>query len=377
MKRRLFLKACAVAATAAAGCRSESNSAGTSGGAPKNEFPMTAGKYTILDLRSDSGNHDRAKQNAEAAISKYPNLNCMVGLYAYNPPTILRAVENAGKLDDIKIVGFDEDIETLKGIEEGKIYGTVVQQPFLFGFKSVEYLSALVRGQEVDVPDNKIIYVPHRVIRPDNAAQFKSDIQQMMAGKAPAPKSERDDYDTKEPVSLAFLTNTVDPFWELAERGVQCAEPIFNASCEVYHPPTASAEEQKRFIERKLNDDCQGLALSPIDKENQKELINRACDKMKVICHDSDAPDTNRLFYIGTGNYLAGRAVGKLVKEAIPDGGEVAIFVGKLEQLNAQERSQGVIDELLDKPIPPEYAIGGEAAKPAEETPAASEPAPE
>ncbi|MCC9609511.1 substrate-binding domain-containing protein [Blastopirellula sp. JC732] len=370
MKRRLFLKACAVAASAAIGCSSESNPSGTSGGGgtAKYDFPVTHGKYTVVALRSDSGNHDRAKQNAEAAISKYPNLNCMVGLYAYNPPTILRAVENAGKLDDIKIVGFDEDIETLKGIEEGKIFGTVVQQPFLFGFKSVEYLSALVRGEEVDVPESKIIYIPHRVIRPDNAAQFKADIEQMMAGKAPAPKLERDDYDTKEPVSLAFLTNTVDPFWDLAEQGVRCAEPIFNASCDVYHPPTASAEEQKRFIERKLNDDCQGLALSPIDKENQQTLINRACEKMKVICHDSDAPETNRLFYIGTGNYLAGRAVGKLVKEAIPDGGEVAIFVGKLEQLNAQERSSGVIDELLDRPIPPEYAIGGDAAAEAAES---------
>ncbi|TWT30941.1 substrate-binding domain-containing protein [Blastopirellula retiformator] len=365
MKRRLFLKACAVAATATLGCRSESNSGGgSSSAALQYEFPVSHGKYTVVALRSDSGNHDRAKQNAEAAISKYPNLNCMVGLYAYNPPTILRAVENAGKLDDIKIVGFDEDIETLKGIEEGKIFGTVVQQPFLFGFKSVEYLSALIRGQQVDVPDSQIIYIPHRVITPDNAKQFKSDIEQMMAGKAPAPQSERDDYDTSRPVSLAFLTNTVDPFWELAEQGVRSAEPIFNASCDVYHPPTASAEEQKRFIERKLNDDCQGLALSPIDKENQRPLINRACEKMKVICHDSDAPDTERLFYIGTGNYLAGRAVGKLVKKAIPDGGEVAIFVGKLEQLNAQERSSGVIDELLDKPIPAQYAIGG--APPAE-----------
>ena len=38
------------------------------------------------------------------------------------------------------------------------------------------------------------------------------------------------------------------------------------------------------------------------------------------------------------------------MKEAIPDGGEVAIFVGRLEQLNARQRRQGVIDELLDRP---------------------------
>ena len=31
------------------------------------------------------------------------------------------------------------------------------------------------------------------------------------------------------------------------------------------------------------------------------------------------------------------------------------IFVGKLEVLNAQERSKGVIDELLGKPVPEEF----------------------
>ena len=53
-------------------------------------------------------------------------------------------------------------------------------------------------------------------------------------------------------------------------------------------------------------------------------------------------------------NYTAGRMCGKLVKEALPDGGEVMIFVGRLGQLNADQRRQGVIDELLDRSFDPE-----------------------
>jgi ribose transport system substrate-binding protein len=115
-------------------------------------------------------------------------------------------------------------------------------------------------------------------------------------------------------------------------------------------------DEQKRYIEELIAGQCQGLAISPIDPANQVDIINRACESMKVICQDSDAPDTERLFYLGTSNYLAGRAAGKLVKEACPDGGKVMIFVGKMEVLNAQERSQGVIDELMDAPFPEEFA---------------------
>ena len=37
---------------------------------------------------------------------------------------------------------------------------------------------------------------------------------------------------------------------------------------------------------------------------------------------------------------------GKLVKEALLDGGSVMIFIGRLEQDNSKRRRQGVIDEF-------------------------------
>jgi ribose transport system substrate-binding protein len=48
-------------------------------------------------------------------------------------------------------------------------------------------------------------------------------------------------------------------------------------------------------------------------------------------------------------NYTAGRLCGELIKEAMPEGGSVMIFVGRLGQLNARQRRQGVIDELLER----------------------------
>jgi len=339
-----------------ASCRAKTeNQAAGSGGY---EFPIEAGKYRILGIRTDNTDHARAKQNAESAIANNPNLKAMVGLWAYNPPMILSAVEGAGKTGEIEIIGFDEDPVTLKGIEEGKVHGTVVQQPFVFGYKSVEFLSALARGQSLDIPQSNLIFVPFKAIRQDNVEEFQAELNRIKAGNGTPPPHNQPNYDTSEKVKIAFLTNTVDPFWNYAEEGVRVAEPVFNAECEVYHPPNGSQEEQKRFIERKIGDGCQALAMSPSSPESQTGLINKAVEAFdgNVICHDSDAPSSERKFYIGTHNYLAGREVGRLVKEAIPDGGDVMIFVGMMEQLNAQERSAGVIDELMNKPIPGEIA---------------------
>jgi len=150
---------------------------------------------------------------------------------------------------------------------------------------------------------------------------------------------------------LAFVTNGVDPFWNIAAAGVRAAAKDLGVECQVLMPPKGVVD-QKRMIEGLIARGIDGIAISPIDAKNQIDLINEAAARCPVITHDSDAPDSKRVCFVGMDNYKAGRAAGKLVKGALPAGGKVMIFVGRLEQLNAQQRRQGVIDELIDRPVP-------------------------
>jgi ribose transport system substrate-binding protein len=65
-----------------------------------------------------------------------------------------------------------------------------------------------------------------------------------------------------------------------------------------------------------------------------------------VITQDSDAPNSDRTLYIGTDNVAAGREAGKLIKEALPNGGKIMLFVGKSDARNAAERAQGLRESL-------------------------------
>ena len=150
---------------------------------------------------------------------------------------------------------------------------------------------------------------------------------------------------------LAYVTNGVDPFWTIASKGAEDGAKEADAEVTVLFP--SGPEDQKSKVEDLLVRNIDGIAISPIDAKNQTPLINDAASKTNVITHDSDAPESNRLMYIGMDNYDAGRMCGQLVKEALPNGGKVAIFVGRLEQDNARKRRQGVIDELLDRPKDP------------------------
>ena len=148
--------------------------------------------------------------------------------------------------------------------------------------------------------------------------------------------------------SVAYVTTGVASFWVIAESGVEQGGREFDADVEVLMP-AGGVEDQYRMIEDLGSKGIDGIAVSPIDPLNQTEMLNRAAEYAKLITHDSDAPQSDRICYIGTDNYAAGRMCGDLIKEAVPDGGKLAIFIGRLEQDNAKRRRQGIIDSVLER----------------------------
>jgi len=151
---------------------------------------------------------------------------------------------------------------------------------------------------------------------------------------------------------IAFVTNNPADFWTIARRGVEKADSeLGNVSVEFEMPHDGSAAEQKRIIDDLLAKGVDGIAISPVNPENQTQLINDLAKRAFVITQDSDAPNSQRACYLGTDNVEAGRQAGRLIKEAIPQGGKIMIFVGRLDARNAQERRQGIQEILKDTNI--------------------------
>lgn len=319
--------------------------------APKLPGDGPTSKYNVIDTRTDQVDLARAKQNVEDTLTKYPQIDCLVGLWAYNGPAILSAVKDAGLHGKVIIVCFDEEVDVLRGIIDGHIEGTIVQQPYEFGYQCVRMLASVARGDRSVIPEDRVMEVPVKVIEsaPDASAYLKhlATLQEDFdaAGVAPA------DADVM-PVRLSFISNAAADFWRYAQVGVRHAEREFNAECDFHMPTGDPAAEQRRFVETAIARKLDGLAISPIDSANQIGMINEAAKVMPVFCHDSDAADSDRMCYVGTNNYKAGHEAGKLIKQALPDGGDIMIFVGKLDAQNAIERRQGIIDELNDVPMP-------------------------
>ncbi len=152
---------------------------------------------------------------------------------------------------------------------------------------------------------------------------------------------------------LAFVVNMPAEFWTIAEHGVKAAAAECDVATTFHVPAGGQVEQQKRILEDLVAKGVDGIAVSPRDAANMTGLLDKIAARTLLITHDSDAPASQRLAYVGMANYDAGRMCGQLVKQALPGGGRIVIMVGTLDQDNAKGRRQGLIDELLDRPHDP------------------------
>jgi len=133
----------------------------------------------IIDVRTDDVDRVRAKVNASDTLVRYPDVACLVGLWAYNAPAILSAVEDAKKVGQVKIVAFDEEDQTLAGVKSGAIHATIVQQPYEFGYQAIRMMAQVLDGNKSAIPASKQVFVPTLVIKKDNVDQFTTKINQL------------------------------------------------------------------------------------------------------------------------------------------------------------------------------------------------------
>ncbi len=137
-------------------------------------------KVEVLDLMIDNNDRTVAKDNAAATMTKYPDIAGMVGLWSYNGPAILEAVKSANKAGKIKIVCFDDEPKTLDGIKEGAIFGTVAQQPFEYGYQTVQLVSKILDGNRSVIPETKQVFIPTVIVQKNNVDDFRTQLNQLL-----------------------------------------------------------------------------------------------------------------------------------------------------------------------------------------------------
>src|ERR1700744_4534244 len=137
----------------------------------------------------------------------------------------------------------------------------------------------------------------------------------------------------------AFVVNGASDFWKAAEAGVKKAQaelPDFNL--ELKYPEQSSVAIQQRLMEDLVSAGVKGIMVSAVDPKTSTDGLNKIASETALFTTDSDAPNTNRIAYIGSSNVDAGKQAAEIAKKAMPNGGKCIGFVGLLGADNAKER---------------------------------------
>lgn len=140
------------------------------------------------------------------------------------------------------------------------------------------------------------------------------------------------------------------PYWQEASAGLTDIGKDAGVKVDMVGPTTFSPDEEVAAFQRVVAQHPSGIMVSVSDPKLFKDPIDHAIlQGIPVICIDADAPDSNRVLFIGTDNFRAGQDSGKRMATLLGGQGRVVI-VTLAGQLNAEDRVRGVNDVLKKFP---------------------------
>ncbi len=147
-----------------------------------------------------------------------------------------------------------------------------------------------------------------------------------------------------------IATNINLNYWQSAHEGFTRAAALYGVTEDMRGPdtfnPAIEVDEFRAAVARKPS----GILVSVSDPKLMGPEIDKAIAAgIPVITMDSDAPDSQRLYFIGTNNLEAGRLGGEFVAAHLNGKGNVVFFTMP-GQPNLEERLKGYKDVFDNYP---------------------------
>ena len=148
--------------------------------------------FELKTSLTDQADLSLAQENVKTALNNFPELNCLVGIWAYNAHAISQVVKDRGVREKTKVVVFDAAQAAIEDMEAGGIDAMVVQNPYQMGYLGTELMKAYLEKDYTTFqktypsfdPESKTfkeengdVYATElRVVVPDENSPVKKDL---------------------------------------------------------------------------------------------------------------------------------------------------------------------------------------------------------
>jgi ribose transport system substrate-binding protein len=148
---------------------------------------------------------------------------------------------------------------------------------------------------------------------------------------------------------ILVTVNSKLPYWQTARAGLEKAAAQYGVKSDVRGPDTYDPQAEAQEFHGAVALKPAGILVSVADAALMKPEIDAAVAAgIPVITIDSDAPDSKRLYFIGTNNVQAGQIGGQRVVEKLHGKGNVVFYT--MPQTNLDQRLKGYKDVFSEHP---------------------------
>ncbi len=144
-------------------------------------FEGAGASFKQIEPFEDQNDMNKAQENVSTAITKYPDLGVLLGLWSYNAPRIAEEVgKNPELRKKVSVVTFDLDEMAVSQIEKGLIDASICQNPYEMGYQGVRLLKAYIDQNEETIAEMlpgkaTVIDTGVRVIVPTKESPVKGE----------------------------------------------------------------------------------------------------------------------------------------------------------------------------------------------------------
>lgn len=140
---------------------------------------------------------------------------------------------------------------------------------------------------------------------------------------------------------------TAVPFFVPVRKGAEDAGKLVGADVTYTGPAGFDIQRQVEFMKSAIAQKVDGIACTLPDPSAFNDVVAEARAKgIPVIAINADAPKSQRMAYIGQGNYEAGRSMGEQIVKLLPQGGDVILAIHTAGAENLESRIKGAKDVL-------------------------------
>jgi ribose transport system substrate-binding protein len=285
-------------------------------------------------------------------------LSAALGVGCENAPVGMTPVPS-GQSQPVKFVGFDANSTLVEALQQGKMQGLVLQNPYQMGDLGVrtvvvhldqgEVKRWIGTGEKLAMRENLTNPAIDKLLHPPRAAEGSDT-----GDSGPKTKDTGDSGPkTKKYRVLIIPKATANEYWQTVHAGaIKVTEELGNVEL-LWRGPKKEDDYTKQIelIESATALGVDGIVLAPIDSKALASPVEAVIERgIPVVVIDSGLEAPKTLSFVATDNYHGGVLAAKRMSELLGGKGNVIVLRHMVGSNSTEQREQGFLETIARYP---------------------------